>query len=39
MIDRLVHHGELQTFTGKSYRTRERNLETLPSEKPENKTQ
>lgn len=39
MIDRLVHHAEVHTLTGNSYRTRERNLDTLPSEKPENKRQ
>lgn len=34
MIDRLVHHAKVHTLTGNSYRTRERNLDTLPSEKP-----
>ncbi len=39
MIDRLVHQAEVHTLTGDTYRTRGRKLDTLPSEKPENKTQ
>jgi hypothetical protein len=38
MIDRLVHHTEVHALPGNSYRKRERNLYTLPSEKKENST-
>jgi len=39
MIDRLVHHAEVHTLTGDSYRTKNRGIDTLASHKPENKTQ
>lgn len=39
IIYRLVHHAEVHTLTGNSYRTRKRNLDTLPSEKPEDNPQ
>ncbi len=38
MIDRLVHHAEVHTLTGDSYRTKNRGIDTLASHKPENKT-
>lgn len=37
VINRLVRYAEVPTLTGKSCRTRERNLDTLPSKKPKTK--
>ena len=31
MIDRIVHHAEVLTFKGASYRLRNRGIDTLPS--------
>lgn len=39
IIDQLVHYRKVHPLTGDSCRTRERNVNTRPSEKPENKTQ
>ena len=36
MIDRIVHHAEVLTLKGSSYRLRNRGIETLPSARPEN---
>jgi DNA replication protein DnaC len=38
MIDRIVHHAEVITLKGGSYRLKNTNT-TLPSEKQENKAQ
>jgi DNA replication protein DnaC len=39
MIDRIVHHAEVITLKGASYRLRHTNIETLPSARTETKTQ
>ena len=36
MIDRIVHHTEVLTLEGSSYRLRNHQIESLPSTKPEN---
>jgi len=39
MIDRIVHHADVITLKGASYRLRHTNIDTLPSIKAENMTQ
>ncbi len=39
MVGRLGYHAEVHNLSGNSYQTGERNLDTLTSKKPENKTQ
>ena len=36
MIDRIVHHAEVVTFKGSSYRLRNHQIESLPSTRPKN---
>lgn len=36
MIDRIVHHAEVVTLKGSSYRLRNTEIETLPSVRAEN---
>ncbi len=36
MIDRIVHHAEVLTLKGSSYRLKDRGMDSLPSTKPEN---
>tara|TARA_R100000935_G_scaffold45436_1_gene68562 strand:- start:51 stop:269 length:219 start_codon:yes stop_codon:yes gene_type:complete len=36
MIDRIVHHAEVVTLKGSSYRLRNHQIEFLPSTRPEN---
>ena len=39
MIDRIVHHADVITLKGSSYRLRNTGIDTLPSARAENKTQ
>ena len=36
MIDRIVHHADVLTLKGASYRLRNSGIDTLPSARPEN---
>jgi DNA replication protein DnaC len=36
MIDRIVHHADVRTLKGSSYRLRGRGIETLPSIRTQN---
>ncbi|MBE0011753.1 ATP-binding protein, partial [Arthrobacter sp. AET 35A] len=36
MIDRIVHHAEVLTLKGTSYRLKNSGLDSLPSTRPEN---